>query len=377
MASVINASTTLGLVNSADTSGVLQLQTSNTAALTIDGSQNVGIGTASPTQKLSINSGASTTIAGFTSTGSSAFLALANSGATTFVGNDNTSGSFVIQTPSSGYSTKLTVNNTGNLGLGVTPSAWNITGKAMDFAIYGTINSLDDGTKGNFQIGYNYYQTAAATFNYKVGDLASMYRQRAGVHSWYTAPSGTAGNAISFTQAATLTAGGNYLLGDTSDYLASRLYVKTTTTDSSTNALTLRNSANTDLFRVRSDGYTYAGFYPQTSASVANVFISSGGDLLRSISALKYKQDVRDLESIDINKFRAVRYKSKCDADDQTLDHFGFIADEVDAAGVKELVVYSETNEVEGFRYDRMTAVLLKAIQDLKSEFDAYKAAHP
>jgi hypothetical protein len=44
MASTINASTTAGLVNTADTSGVLQLQTANTTAVTVDASQNVGIG---------------------------------------------------------------------------------------------------------------------------------------------------------------------------------------------------------------------------------------------------------------------------------------------------------------------------------------------
>ena len=49
MAVTINASTSAGLVQTADTSGVLQLQTnSGTTALTIDTSQNVGIGTASP-----------------------------------------------------------------------------------------------------------------------------------------------------------------------------------------------------------------------------------------------------------------------------------------------------------------------------------------
>jgi hypothetical protein len=52
MASTINASTSSGLVNTADTSGVLQLQTANTTAVTIDASQNVGIGTASPDSKL-------------------------------------------------------------------------------------------------------------------------------------------------------------------------------------------------------------------------------------------------------------------------------------------------------------------------------------
>jgi len=49
MASIINAATSGGLISTADTSGILQLQTASTAAVTVDASQNVGIGTASPT----------------------------------------------------------------------------------------------------------------------------------------------------------------------------------------------------------------------------------------------------------------------------------------------------------------------------------------
>ena len=44
MTTTINASTVSGLVNTADTSGILQLQTASTAAVTIDTSQNVGVG---------------------------------------------------------------------------------------------------------------------------------------------------------------------------------------------------------------------------------------------------------------------------------------------------------------------------------------------
>ena len=44
MTTTINASTSAGLVNTADTSGVLQLQTNSTTAVTIDTSQQVGIG---------------------------------------------------------------------------------------------------------------------------------------------------------------------------------------------------------------------------------------------------------------------------------------------------------------------------------------------
>lgn len=57
MASIINATTTNGVAISADNSGILQLATnSGTTAVTIDTSQNVGIGTASPTQKLDVTS---------------------------------------------------------------------------------------------------------------------------------------------------------------------------------------------------------------------------------------------------------------------------------------------------------------------------------
>jgi hypothetical protein len=117
--------------------------------------------------------------------------------------------------------------------------------------------------------------------------------------------------------------------------------------------------------------------YNNTSANTANMYIGSGYDIGRVTSALKYKQDVRDIESIDITKFRPVRYKSKCANDDQTKDYFGFIADEVADAGIEELVIRNADNEVESFAYDRMTVVLLKAIQELKAEFDAYKASHP
>ena len=50
MSSTINASTASGggVITTADASGILQLQTGGTTAVTIDASQNVGIGTSSP-----------------------------------------------------------------------------------------------------------------------------------------------------------------------------------------------------------------------------------------------------------------------------------------------------------------------------------------
>jgi hypothetical protein len=56
MASTINATpTSSGLISTADNTGVLALQTGGTTAVTVDSSQNVGVGTASPVGKLHIN----------------------------------------------------------------------------------------------------------------------------------------------------------------------------------------------------------------------------------------------------------------------------------------------------------------------------------
>jgi hypothetical protein len=56
MTTTINASTSSGLVNTADTSGILQLQTANTAAVTIDASQRAGVGTTTLDNRLNVKS---------------------------------------------------------------------------------------------------------------------------------------------------------------------------------------------------------------------------------------------------------------------------------------------------------------------------------
>jgi len=135
MASTINASTSSGLVNTADTSGVLQLQTANTTAVTIDTSQRVGIGTASPStllhtytasggNKLTVEAGAASQQAVVSlitnaTTPGQCQLYMGKSGATTNgqVGYDPGSDAMYFYTSNA---ERMRISSAGYVGIGVT-----------------------------------------------------------------------------------------------------------------------------------------------------------------------------------------------------------------------------------------------------------------
>ena len=107
-----------------------------------------------------------------------------------------------------------------NLGLGVSPSSWLNT-RAFDIGTFGAV-SCDTATSGVLSLAYNAYAEGASTWKYKGAGAAGLYQQTE-AHKWFTAASGTAGNAITFTQAMTLTAAGDLGVATTSP--VSRLHV--------------------------------------------------------------------------------------------------------------------------------------------------------
>jgi hypothetical protein len=112
------------------------------------------------------------------------------------------------------YTTQMTLDTSGNLGLGVTPSAWNTDYRALQ--IKGGISLSNDGSNTDLRLGQNVFVNSSAENKYIATAAASRYRQSSGSHIWDTAASGTAGNTITFTQAMTLDASGNLGVGTTS-----------------------------------------------------------------------------------------------------------------------------------------------------------------
>ena len=104
------------------------------------------------------------------------------------------------------------IDGSKNVGVGVTPSAWRNTQRALQIGAVGAYFSSAAST-GSTCIGRNVYESAAGDFTYIVNDEATFYEQTAtGTHAWYTAAAGT--GTISFGSAKmTLDQSGNLLLG--------------------------------------------------------------------------------------------------------------------------------------------------------------------
>ncbi len=402
MTTTINASTSAGLISSADTSGILQLQTANIAALTINASQNVGIGTASPSQKLTISGTAATNMTSIglvgSTTGYQRILMNNTSGGAQFGIEGSTASTICVGSAAyatvmgsyQNYPTQVITNNNvvatfdpaGNLGLGVTPSAWVSTAKVFEV---GSTGSFSNSGANDTAISDNRYYNGTNNI-YKTTNPATIYSLASGQHRWFTAPSGTAGNAITFTQAMSLLANGSLCVG--------------TTTQLNGGSLNIYGAANSSPL---------ANFYSNTSGDVGNAILNLGKVdnntttsqvFLRcgitSTGAGAGQINMNGANSLAFGTFSDARLKENVVNLPSQLENIlalrpvefdyiqseggghqiGFIAQEMqqiypDAVGEREDGMLTVSG------WSKTEARLIKAIQELNEKFEEYKATHP
>ena len=114
--------------------------------------------------------------------------------------------------------------------------------------------------------------------------------------------------------------------------------------------------------------------YSQTSSASANLVINSDGLLQRSTSSGRYKENVEDYDKgIEaIKSLRPVTYQSINEDDDST--YAGFIAEEVDEAGLTEFVDYNPEGQPDALHYANMNALLTKALQEAIARIEILEA---
>jgi hypothetical protein len=242
---VVNATTpALRITQTGTGDSILVEDSSNpdSSPFVVTAAGNVGIGSTTPSSygKLQIkqsgtafNNGLAVT----TSADDSSLFVFDSGLAWKFVAGYLSTGSYKPIVFTTSDIDRMTLDTSGNLGLGVAPSAWAAGFKV--FAIGGN-NVWSTNDSNTLYLTQNSYFDGA--FKYQGSSLAATRHEMAnGAFKWYTAPSGTAGNAITFTQAMTLDASGNLGLGTTNP--AYKLDINTTANSFFT-GIQVRNISN-------------------------------------------------------------------------------------------------------------------------------------
>ena len=258
---------------------------------------------------------------------------------------------------------ELIIDTSGNVGIGVTPSAWGGGYKTIANLLYADYYSNNGGIIGISGNAYN----NGTSWIYKNTTAAHRYEQSIGSgHIWYNAPSGTAGNAITFTQAMTLDASGNLLVGKTA---SSSTVVGAELRPSGAIISTLAASTNADFAL-----YTYS-----TGAGAARFYVGMSGTVFATnttispiSSDVRLKQNIVDFDKglAEVVALRPRHFEYKSEPNRKMA---GFIAQEVESVIPDSIVPTHEDPEMKTYQID-WYPLLVKAIQELNAKVQALEA---
>ena len=173
---------------------------------------NVGIGTSSPNEKLTVNNGAISFLGD---------ISTPSIGAGLFRPANNT---LAVVT---GSTERMRIDSSGNAGLGVVPETdWSSTGTALQIGGMGFICG-HDGTGdvgGALMWGSNARQTSGwggtSNWKYIANEQAAMYQTGDGKHRFFVAGAGSADATITWNEAVNIDNSGNLLVATTSTSIA-------------------------------------------------------------------------------------------------------------------------------------------------------------
>lgn len=258
---------------------------------------------------------------------------------------------------------RMRIDVSGNLGLGLTPSAWGSTNnKAFQFKApnstgatgsLGSVLSTDE-----IIMSRNAYHNGAGWVYLISSSPATSYQiSSAGSHIWSTAPVGTAGNIVSYTQEMTLDPNGNLLIGKSS-------------TGANDNGAQIFPTGTLGLGHVAgtASGTAYAAFGYNGSGIGSITQNGTTGVLYNVTSDQRLKENIVDAPSqssvIDSVQVRQFNFKTEPER-----TQLGFIAQELHLVvpnAVKTGSVGDDMSDTWGVDFSKLVPLLVKEVQELR-----------
>ena len=257
-----------------------------------------------------------------------------------------------------------------NLGLGVTPSAWaSPVQTALQFK--GGASFASWGSYGGaYTVANAFYN--GTNWKYLANNLAGLYVNESGVHAWSTAASGTAGNAISWTQAMTLDNSGNLLVGTTSTLSSGAHSFQKNNVNGY--VLALNNSGGTtndSLLYMTSSGTGSGGYIMYAATGAGGGYYIRANGTTGTLSDRTIKENIvdatpklEDLCKVQVKNYNLIGVPE--------LKEIGVIAQQVQEV-FPSLVEPVQSGKL-SVKYSVFVPMLIKAIQELNTLVTAQAA---
>ena len=342
-----------------------------TQAMTLDASGRLGIGTSSPSSPLTVSTTGVDRTVQINSTdgagGYGAVLSLNNTGTggreynitSTSNADGGVGGGKLKFYDATANVTRMLIDSSGNLGLGVTPSAWGGSGQValqIGTGTSGTANFAGGGTKT--LISSNQYYNGSVNKYINNGYAQAMVLDTDSSFSWIQAASGTAGNTASFFTKMTLDASGNLLVGTTT--ANGRICATNDNSDYCVN--TNQTGAGATKYHVRFlDNGTPVGSITSAS-SVTSYNVTSDQRLKTNI----VDAPLGNIDSIKVRSFDWIA--------DGSHQEYGVVAQELIEVAPYAVTKPVNPDDMMQVDYSKLVPMMIREIQDLKAEVNQLKA---
>ena len=358
----------------------LALLTAGTNAITIDGSQNVGIGTSSPDTPLEVkhSSTADAIKISGNANGIAPYLSFENQeSGTAYVrgrirgASNGVDGGLIFETGSSGsMSEAMRITSAGSVRIGVsTPSGKLHLSESGATNAAATIFSLDGyhSTFGaNLAKSSGTYTTPASSLSGGAWEYQPVNSLNGHGQMIYLSAPDTNSTASTPLERLRIDNSGNLLInhtltGDWTNTSGAQIRASglgTFTRSASYAIIANRLSTDGTLLDLRKDG-----------TAVGSVSVTASGTTYNTTSDIRLKQDIEPLVATDkLMAMNPVSYNWKADPDGPRS--MGFIAQEMQEVMPEAVAVGDDDDAMMSMDYGRITPILVSALQDAHKKIE-------